>query len=52
MIAAGAQEGQHSWLDKFAQAIAEAVVAELKRAQTSTTVTTGSSAGTYTGIVQ
>ena len=52
MVAAGAQEGEHSWLDQFTAAIADAVVAETKQAQVMVIVAGGSSEGTHTGTVQ
>lgn len=47
MAAQGATAaGEHSWVNKMAEAIANAVVDEIQ-ANAETTVTTGSSAGSY-----
>lgn len=47
MVSAGANaQGEHSWVEKMAEAIAEAVIDEVtENAQVE--VTTGNSAGTY-----
>ena len=53
MIAHGAREGQHSWLDVFCQAVADAVVDELTaNAEVTVSVAGGSSAGDHPGIVE
>lgn len=47
LVAAGANpEGEHSWVNRLAEAIASAVVAEIQ-ANAEVTVSGGSSAGTY-----
>ncbi|MCE8002533.1 hypothetical protein [Billgrantia ethanolica] len=43
------REGEHSWVDRLAEAIANAVVDEIQ-SNAEVPVTTGSSAGTY-GVV-
>jgi len=45
-LAGASSLGQHSWVDKFAGAIANAVVDEIQ-ANAAVAVTSGSSAGTY-----
>lgn len=40
------REGEHSWIDRLAQALATAVVDEIQ-SSAQVNVTTGSSAGTY-----